>query len=86
MIQELKDRTRFQSKALARSYPRFKELIDELRERILRLSILHIESEKVSFVTLYEGHILLQIIVSLGFSARRIRWYCRLLRFLCPSC
>lgn len=35
MIQPLKDRTRFQNKSLAKCYPKFKELIDELRERSL---------------------------------------------------
>jgi hypothetical protein len=50
MIQELKNRTRFQNKALNRCYPRFKELIDELRTRSLSEEMVGFINQRVDIV------------------------------------
>jgi zinc transporter ZupT len=50
MIQELKERTRFQNKGLNRCYPRFKELIDELRERSLSDTMVSFINQRLDII------------------------------------
>ena len=50
MIQELKDRTRFQDKSLTKCYPKFKSLIDELREHSLSDTMVSFINQQVDII------------------------------------
>lgn len=55
MIQHLKDRRRFNNKSLAKSYPLFKELIDELRERSLSDSMVSFINQQIDLINRNQG-------------------------------
>ena len=50
MIHELKDRTRFNNKSLAKCYPNFKSLIDELRTRSLSDNVVSFINKQVDII------------------------------------
>jgi len=55
MIKELKNRTRFNNKSLAKCYPLFKELIDELRERSLSDTMVSFINQQIDLINRNQG-------------------------------